>query len=187
MLPSTGAGSWITIAKVNDRRYRDSFEATIESPRAVLEDFLVITRHCWFIDLQNVTTGGLQIAQFRIDRGGNVHGKGSLVIIGFVEGAIDDGHRTRHGHFDWFVRSCFSEPQIIENYWTATRYFADYAWPKAFLFPPAINFLHALRDHVDSLKRADDVMDKTNASLLAVGDDIEADVFLIADAESRSV
>ena len=71
MLLAKPAG--IAVAEMNESWSLDALKATVESARAVGENFFVVTRHRGLVDLQNIAAGYLKFEQLRIEGGGDIH------------------------------------------------------------------------------------------------------------------
>src|SRR5262249_36404313 len=181
------SASRVAVAEMDDGRHRDALEAAVERARTVVEDLLVPAGHRRLVELEHVAAGGLEVAQLGIDRGGDDHRKLGPVLVGLVERAIDPGHRPGKRHLHRAVGVRLGEAEVVDGCRTAASDLASDAWHHARLMAAAIHVLLRLVDEVDTVPRPRHVEDEAFAALLAIGQEIEADLLLLAQRYDRGI
>src|SRR5262245_41933720 len=179
--------AWVAVTKMDDARNLNTFQATIQCPRAVLKDFLVVAGHGGLVDLHDVAARCLQIAQLFVEGHRNVHGHGRLVVIALIERAVDHRHGSWHRHFDRLGRLRLGKAQIVDDGRLASLDLSDNTRHRALQRAAPIDRLDGFVCKVDAVEARQDVVDKPGAALLTVGQKIETDVLLDSHVETRGI
>src|SRR5262245_56765927 len=177
----------VAVTKMDDARNLNTFQATIQCPRAVLKDFLVVAGHCGLVDLHHVAARCLKVAQLFVERRSNVHGHGSFVVIGLVERAVDHRHGSWHRHFDRPGGLRLGKAQVVDDGRLVSLDLSDSTRHRALQCAAPNDRFDSFVCKVDAVKGRQDVVDKTGAALLAVGQKIETDLLLRLHVETRGI
>jgi hypothetical protein len=172
---------------MHEGRHPHAFEAAVERARPIGEDLVVIAGHRRLIELQHIAAGGLQVEKLGIDGGRDIHRELGLVGIGFVQRAVDDRHRPRDRDLHRPVRVRLGKGELAHAGGATATDLADDARDEARASSVAIGFLLALVLEINALPGRRGVIDEAFAPLLAVGQDVEANLLLIAQRDQRGI
>src|SRR5262245_51483911 len=108
-------------------------------------------------------------------------------MIGLVERAVDHRHGPWHCHFDRLGGLRLGKAQIIDDGRLVSLDLADNTRHRALQRAAPIDGFDSLICKVDPVEGRQNVVDKTGATLLAVGQKIETDLLLRSHVETRGI
>jgi len=82
---------------------------------------------------------------------------------------------------------CFGEAKVVNDRRIPSPYFADDAGYRTFLLAPPVYRFDGFVRQVDAFECFENMVDKTRATLFAVGQKVKTDLFLSPHVETRSV
>ena len=132
------------------------------------------------VELDHVDAVLLQRARLLVEELGERHRQLHLVAVVLVGKRVDDGHRPRHGDLDLLLRVRPQEAGFGLVYPSFELQRAAHHRDHRVVAVVADAHLHFALE-VDSVDEFKEAVDEVLARLLAVGDDVEAGVFLFLD------
>ena len=142
--------------------------------------------HVWLVDLHDIRARLEQIADFLVDGDGIVHGgEFPAAAIVFDLGLLSHGEGAGHRNLDLAGRMAPQEQNILDLHGVPPPDVADDSWNRIRM-PAAVERAAGIVD-IHSVERGCKSIRVTFAAHLAVGDDVDAGVFLRLDRHDRGV
>ena len=163
----------------------DSLQRAVQRLQPVLPRFFRARLHVRLVDLHVVGAGREQIADLLVDRGGVIHRRVFLALVEIVLRLLQHRERTGDGDLRLAIRVAAQELDVVDFDGMAACDPADD--PRHGVGMARSIERRSRVVEIDAVERRGKPVRVALAPDLAVGDDVEAGVFLGADGDERGV
>ena len=168
----------VAVADVHAGRALQPGDGAVQGVDAPALDVVHVDVEGRLVELDHVDAVLLQRARLLVEQLGERHGQLHLVAVVLVGERVDDGHRPRHGDLDLLLRVRAQDAGFGLVHAPLELQRAGHHRHHRVVAVVADAHLH-LALEVDALDVLEEAVDEVLARLLAVGDDVQAGVFLL--------
>ena len=164
----------------------DAVDGAMQGFNAPCRGFVHVDIECRLIELDDIDAVVGEPARLGVEQVGKCHRHFHAVAVMGVGDGVDDGHRAGQGEFEFAVGVGAGDARFTGVHAAAKAELADDSRTHGLVAIVADADLDALFE-IDAIDGFEKAVHKVLPRLLAVGDDVDAGVFLQLDGEDRGI